>query len=123
MELGIPAGIWRCWSGNGRVSWGVGMVYFHFPFSTHAPVPVRQRSWWFKLNLQELGSPEAGSRGPTSVKVCGKIISKKNLTSIPSYLISYITNKGEKKMNTIIPELTVIAIVFATLTLTGVIIW
>ena len=36
---------------------GAGMVYFHFPFSTHAPVPVRQRSWWFKLNLQELGSP------------------------------------------------------------------
>ena len=29
----------------------------------------------------------------------------------------------EKEMNTIIPELTVIAITFAVLTLTGVIIW
>ena len=21
---------------------GVGMVYFHFPFSTHAPIPIRK---------------------------------------------------------------------------------
>jgi len=37
-----PAGIWRCWSGDGMFLQGVGMVYFHFPFSTHAPIPIRK---------------------------------------------------------------------------------
>ena len=67
---------------------GVGMVYFHFPFSTHAPVPVRQRSWWFKLNLQELGSPEAGSGGPSTVNSCAKNNLEKELDIYP--IISYL---------------------------------
>ena len=35
---------------------GVGMVYFHFPFSTHAPVPVPKLTCFSELNLQELAS-------------------------------------------------------------------
>ena len=53
---------------------GVGMVYFHFPFSTHAPVPVRQRSWWLELNLQELGRQKLAAEDPSSVIHVRKII-------------------------------------------------
>ena len=53
---------------------GVGMVYFHFPFSTHAPVPVRQRSWCLELNLQELARRAAGSGSSSSVIHVRKII-------------------------------------------------
>jgi len=67
---------------------GVGMVYFHFPFSTHAPVPIPKLSCFSELNHQELGtSSSSGSRGPSFVIHVRKIIWKKNLTFIPSYLI------------------------------------
>ena len=64
---------------------GVGMVYFHFPFSTHAPVPVCQRAWWFELNLQELGPQFAAA----NVVDQGKIYLESSLDIYPimSYLL------------------------------------
>jgi hypothetical protein len=42
---------------------GVGMVYFHFPFSTHAPPFEEAQADVLELNLQELARRAAGSRG------------------------------------------------------------
>jgi hypothetical protein len=75
---------------------GVGMVYFHFPFSTHAPVPIPKLSCFSELNLQELARRAAGSRG-SYIKVCRKIIWKKNLTFIPSYLICKVSETYEEE--------------------------
>jgi hypothetical protein len=72
---------------------GVGMVYFHFPFSTHAPPFEEAQADVLELNLQELGT----SLQRRMLWIREKFMCKVLLTFIPSYLISYITNKGEKK--------------------------
>lgn len=58
-----PAGIWRCWSGDGRLVQGVGMVYFHFPFSTHAPVSHSEANLLFWTKPSGAGQSAAGSVG------------------------------------------------------------
>ena len=67
---------------------GVGMVYFHFPFSTHAHVPIPKLSCFSELNLQELAGRAAGSRGPSSVNSCAKNNLEKVLDNYP--IISYL---------------------------------
>jgi len=50
------------------------MVYFHFPFSTHAPPFEEAQADVLELNLQELARRAAGSRGSYIGNACGKII-------------------------------------------------
>ena len=67
---------------------GVGMVYFHFPFSTHAPVPIPKLTCLSKLNLQELASLQLAAKGPTLVNSSAKNNLEKELDIYP--IISYL---------------------------------
>jgi hypothetical protein len=72
------------------------MVYFHFPFSTHAPVPIPKLTCFSELNLQDW--PEgfaAGSRGPTLVNSCAKNNLEKVLDNYP--IISYLYRVGSQE--------------------------
>jgi hypothetical protein len=95
-------------------------VWFIFIFLSRPtpPFPFAKLPCCPELNLQELGTRRAAA----NVVDQEKFISKVLLTFIPSYLIYYITNKGEK-MNTLVPELIFAALYVGLLTITGVIIW
>jgi hypothetical protein len=64
------------------------MVYFHFPFSTHAPVPIPKLSCFSELNLQELASLQLAAEGPSTVNSCAKNNLEKELDIYP--IISYL---------------------------------
>ena len=64
------------------------MVYFHFPFSTHAPPFEEGEADVLELNLQELARRAAGSRGSTLVNSCAKNNLKIMIDIYP--IISYL---------------------------------